>query len=130
MNKDQVLNALSTLGFIPEEVEDFGYKIEFEGLSIFVPFEEDFKNITLLAPSLFEVTEENRQDVLETLIKLSTEIKFIQPSIIFGDQVSLSYQHFIGENDVTPELLEHMIRVLGYGVYAFYKFINDDSDED
>ena len=34
MIKEQVVSALSALGFIPEEIEDFGYRFDYEGLTL------------------------------------------------------------------------------------------------
>lgn len=130
MIKEQVLKALSALGFIPEEIEGFsGYRFEYEGLSLFYSEEdEDSQCVTLMAPNIFDISDDNRSAVLEAMVKLSGKMKFVQPYIMFEDQVWLNYQHYIGDNEVSATLIEHMIRVLAFSTITFHKIINGDDD--
>lgn len=131
MIKDNVLSALSALGFIPEEIEGFGYRFDYEGLTlVYSEEEEDTKCISLMVPNLFDITDENRVAVLETMVKISGKVKYVQPHIMFDNQVWINYQHYLGDNEVTPELIEHMIRVLTYATIKFNKIINGDDNDD
>lgn len=131
MIKDDVLSALSALGFIPEEIEGFGYRFDYEGLTIvYSEEEEDTKCLSLMVPNLFDITDENRVAVLETMVKISGRVKYVQPHIMFDNQVWINYQHYLGDNEVTPELIEHMIRVLTYATIKFNKIINGDDNDD
>lgn len=131
MIKDNVLSALSALGFIPEEIEGFGYRFDYEGLTlVYSEEEEDTKCISLMVPNLFDITDENRVAVLETMVKISGKVKYVQPHIMFYNQVWINYQHYLGDNEVTPELIEHMIRVLTYATIKFNKIINGDDNDD
>lgn len=131
MIKDQVLDALSTLGFIPEPVgENIGYRFEYDGLLLLYRIEdEDSSCVTLSVPNIFDVTDANRLSTLNTLMKLTEKMMYIQPNIMFGDQVWLTYQHYLGENPATPDLLEHMIRVVAASTFHFQKFINENSSD-
>lgn len=127
MIKEQVLSALSALGFIPDEIEGIGYRFEYEGLVFLYSIDdEDTKCVTLSAPGVFEITDENRQAVLEAMADLCGRMKFVQPHIMFGEQVWLNYQHYAGDNEVTPALIEHMVRVLAFSTVTFHKIINGD----
>lgn len=130
MIKDKILEILYQLGFEPELVdESFGYRFDFEGITfLFPPEEEETKTVYLSVPSIFDVTPDNRGAVLEAMAAIAGGVKFVQPAIVF-DSVWLSYQHFLGENEPTPELLEHMIRALAYSTVKFIETINNDGNE-
>lgn len=131
MIKKQVLDALSTLGFIPEEIEDFGYSFEYEGLTLIYPVDnDDDSSVTLIAPGIFDISPDNRQEVVEAMLTLCQKMKYVQPNIMLEDKVWLNYQHYLGDNAVTPELVEHMIRVLAFSTLTFHKIINGDGNDD
>ncbi|MGM9817310.1 MAG: hypothetical protein ACI304_09700 [Lepagella sp.] len=70
MITEQVLKAFRELGFIPEEIECFGYRIEYEGVVVLCTEEQDETSVTLVAPGVFEITDDNRAEVLEAMAKL------------------------------------------------------------
>lgn len=131
MVKEQVLKALGELGFIPEEIEGFGYRFEYEGLILAYSLDdEDSKCVTLIAPDIFDISDDNRARVLEWILELCDKIKYIQPHIMFDNQVWINYQHYAGDNEVTAALMEHMIRVLAYTTMKFHEIINNDGNDD
>ena len=131
MIKEQVLKALSALGFIPEEIEGFGYRFDYEGLTlIYSEDDEDSKCVTLIAPDVFDISEDNRTAVLEAMVKLCGKMKYVQPHIMFENQVGLNYQYYTNDNEVTAALIEHMIRVLAFSTITFRKIINGDDNDD
>lgn len=102
MIKEQVLKALSALGFISEEIEGFGYRFDYEGLTlIYSVDEEDSKCVTLIAPDVFDISDDNRTAVLEAMVKLCGKMKYVQPHIMFDNQVWLNYQYYTNDNEVT-----------------------------
>lgn len=130
MIKESVLTTLRTLGFIPEEIEGFGYRFEYEDLTVIYSADEDeAKCITLTVPYVFNISDDNRVAVLEAMAKLCGRMKYVQPVIMFQEQVWLNYQHHVGNNEVTPELIEHMIHVLTFSTITFHKIINGEDDE-
>lgn len=129
MIKDDVLNVLRTLGFIPEEIEDFGYRFEYEGLSLLYSVDDDeSKCVTIVVPGIFDITEDNRLFALESMLKLCGKMKYVQPNIVFNDQVWLNYQHYLGDNPVSEDLIEHMIRVLAISTANFHRIVNGDDN--
>lgn len=131
MIKEQVLKALSALGFIPEEIEGFGYRFDYEGHTlIYSEDEEDTKCVTLIAPDVFDISEDNRTAVLEAMVRLCGKMKYVQPHIMFENQVWLNYQYYTNDNEVTATLIEHMIRVLAFSTITFHKIINGDDNDD
>lgn len=131
MIKEKILEILYQLGFQPELVdENFGYRFDYEGLNVlFTPEDEDAHTAYFMIPGIFDISEDNRVVVLETMVKLSGRMKFVQP-VIISDSVWLNYQHFLGEQEPTPELIEHMIRVLAISTVQFHKFINNEDDDE
>ena len=131
MIKENVLTVLSALGFIPEEIEGFGYRFEYEGLTVVYSIDdEEAKCITLTAPDVFDISDNNRVAVLEAMVKLCGKMKYVQPHIMFENQVWLNYQHYLGENEVTQELIEHMIRVLAVSTITIHNIINGNDNDD
>ena len=130
MIKCNVLKALSALGFIPEEIEGFGYRFEYEGLTaIYSIDDEESQCITLTVPDVFAISDGNRAAVLEAMAKLCGKMKYVQPHIIFENQVWLNYHHYLGENEVTPELIEHMVRVLAFSANTIHNIINGNDND-
>ena len=131
MKQEQVIDILQQLGFTLEDISEsgFGFRFEFEGLTILFSPEEDSETLTLIAPNVFEFNEENRNMVLEKMAQLTGAIKFLQPTIMFENSVWITYTHYLGETEPTMNLLEHMIRALGIGTCKFHEFINEDGAE-
>ena len=127
MKKENVLDTLRVLGFTTQEIEDFGYKFDFEGISLlYTEDDEEAKCLTLSAPNICDFSEDNRERILTTIAATCCKLKYVQPFIMFDSQVWLAYQHFIGDNELTPELLEHMIRVLAYSTAAFHSLLSEE----
>lgn len=130
MIKENVLNALSALGFIPEEIEGFGYRFEYEGLTVIYSVDdEDAQCVTFTAPDVFDISDDNRTAVLEAMVKVCGKLKYVQPLIMFENQVWLNYQHYTGDQEVTPGLIEHMIRALAFSTITFHKIINGEDND-
>ena len=129
--KEQVIEKLLELGFQPELIDEtFGYRFKYEGMNLlFSPEDAESKTIHLLMPGIFDVNEENRLDVLETIVKLAGKMKFVQPMII-QDSVWLNYQHYLEDHEPTAGLLEHMVRVLAYSTMEFHKILNNTYDDE
>lgn len=132
MIKEKTLDVLRQLGFQPEPLDDdFGYRFEYEGLQmLYSPDDDEAECVHLIVPSLFDVTDENRESVKDAMLRLAARIKFVQPIVMFKEQVWLNYQHFLGDNEVTPKLLEHMIRVLSFASIKFHDIITGDENDD
>lgn len=132
MKTENVLSALKTLGFKPEPIGEYGYKFDYEGMTLVFQSDdeqEDSDCFTLLMPDIFDISADNRQEVVEAMVRLCGKMKYVQPSIMFEDQVWLSYNHYLGEQELTPEIIEHMVHVLDVATYRFHKIINGEENE-
>ncbi len=130
MIQEKVLAVLYRLGFQPELVdESIGYDFEYEGITFLFAYDDkDSKTITLTVPNLFYVTEENRIKTLEALNTLANNLNFVQPNIAF-DSVWLEYQHYLGDNEPTEALIEHMVRTLATSTIQFGSILHHKDDE-
>ncbi|MDE5877690.1 MAG: hypothetical protein K2H47_09390 [Muribaculaceae bacterium] len=132
MTTEEVLDVLHKLGFRPEHIDDdFGYSFEYEGLTLlYVPApNDDTKCLTIMLPNIFDITEENRPAAYEAMIRLVGRLKYVQPFIMGKDQVWLTYQHYVGDGEVTEDLVEHMIRVLTASIMKFHEIINGEDND-
>lgn len=128
MVKEEVLNALSALGFIPKEIEGLGFEVDYEGLNLLYADDDDSNNVNFIVPNSFEVTDENRESVYRAIVELEGRVKYIQTYIMFEKNVWINYIHYLGDNEATPELIEHMINVLAYATSTFHSIINEDDN--
>ena len=128
MVKEDVLNALSVLGFVPEEVEGLGFEIDYEGLRILYAAENDENSINLIVPNTFEVNDDNRETVYRAIVELGGRVKYVQGYIMFENKVWLNYNHYLDGKDVTPDLIEHMITVLAFATSNFHIILNEDEN--
>ncbi len=130
MTTEEVLSVLHQLGFIPEHIDDdFGYSFEYEGLTLLYVPSDDTKCLTFMMPNIFDITEENKAAAYEAMIRLVGRLKYVQPFIMGKDQVWLTYQHYVGDGEVTEDLVEHMIRVLTVSTTKFHEIINGEDND-
>ena len=125
MIKEQVLNALSVLGFIPVETGDADYSFNYEGLRLLYSVSaEKARCVTLVAPEVSDISDDNCEDVVRAMVLLCAEIMFVQPRITSENKVSINYQHYLGDNEVTVGLIEHMVTILSVASSKFSQIIN------
>lgn len=129
MVKEKTIETLYRLGFAPEELDnEMGYRFDYEGMNLLYTAEDDDANsIMFMMPGIFDITDENRMKVLETMVGLCAKMKFVQP-VIMLDSVWLQYQHYMEDGqEPTETLIEHMIRVLAISTLQFHRILNEDN---
>lgn len=110
---DKLSDYLKKEGFCPEDTE-FGLQFKFQTLD-FIHFrdENDELFLNLFFPQIFEVTDENRADVLYALDKANSETKVAKGSIRFEKAVWAGVEMLLSENydlvDIVPRALNMMI---------------------
>lgn len=108
-------------GFLPEATE-FGLQFKYETLD-FLSFRDDQDELflNLFFPQIFEVNDDNRQDVLAALDKANSEVKVAKGSVRFNNAVWAGVEMLLSENydlgDIVPRSLNMMI----YYRDVFYK---------
>lgn len=127
MIKEDVLNALSTLGFIPQqkENEDSLYFFNYKGLKIIYLSEED--DTQCISFSIIYGSEilKNGPMKYDTVIELCNTIRYVQPTFPDSDYVQINYFHYVVNNEVTPQLIEHIIDTLAFANSYINKIVED-----
>ena len=134
--KEIVLQELSAMGYEPIEAGTLGYLFSHEDRYFLYSPDDDEEFLRIAIPQLYDVTEENRIDVIKALHETAYLIKYSKPVIMYTDSVWAIYEHKLVTTDNLSELLEHIIRVLEVTAFVFQKKINgeelnfEDSSED
>lgn len=135
--KEIILQELNAMGYEPTEVESLGYVFCHEDkYLLYSPEDDDEEFLRIAIPQLYDVTEENRIDVIKALHETAYLIKYSKPVIMHTDSVWAIYEHKLVTTENLSELLEHIIRVLDVTAFVFQKKINgeelnfEDSSED
>lgn len=131
MNKELTLQNLRTLGFrpVPTDSDEDLYEFEFEGLDVLMPVNPDDNCVTFLLSRVYDVNDDNRVETMEILLKLISSLKYVQASL-FQDTVVLTYTHYLGDSETTPELIEHMLNLLSVAFVRLYSYINGTDDNE
>lgn len=136
--KEIVLEQLNAMGFETVEMNDVGYLFKYEDINyLYLTDEDDEKFLRIAIPNLFEVTDENRIDVLEAMHDTAYLLKYAKVCIMHESSVWALYEHYLSSSDNLTELLEHIIMLLEATAQVFHKKItgeeivgrSDDSDE-
>lgn len=125
MNKELVLSKLEELGFTLEEAEEYGHIFKYEGLTILYMPDDDDNFLRFAVPSIFDVTDENKQMVLEVVNATNMAIKYSK-TCVYGDDVWIFYEYHTFEDEHLEEILEHTMLLLQASYYLFYRKIEGD----
>lgn len=128
MKKDIVLNILSELGFIPEKLEEARYQIEYEWLKIVFIGDNDESSITFIVPQTYIITDENRTDVYDAIVRLNGILRYGQAYVMYDNQVWISYIHYLADTIPSPDLIEHIITAVSFATAKFHEIIDRHED--
>ena len=134
MNKEKVLAQLEELGFALEEAGEYGYFFRFEGLNVlYMPDDDDENFLRFALPSIYDVTEENKDLVLEVVNNTNMAIKYSK-TCVFGDDVWVFYEYRLFGEDNLKGIIDHSMRLLQATFFLFHRKIEGDdslpSEED
>lgn len=125
--KDMIFEHLASMGFEPLEVDATGLLFRHEEYSyLYIPDDDDEEYLRVAIPQLFEVTDDNRSEVLEVTQEVNAHMKYSKFCIMYGTTVWALYEHKLNPADNIQELLEHIIRVLGFSANVFYLRMNGE----
>lgn len=128
MKPEVIKPFLTRLGFFTEQTSDDWGALEFsfEGINLLFLPDDDEKCVMMAVPNIFGVDDENRTLVSDTANELNNTMKFLKASILSGESVWLTYEHYLGNNELSEEIVEHMIKLLGAGFMKFHSLLNTD----
>ena len=126
MNKERVLEQLEELGFALEEAGEYGYFFKFEGLNVlYMPDDDDESFLRFALPSIYDVTEENKDLVLEVVNNTNMAIKYSK-TCVFGDDVWVFYEYRLFGEDNLEDIIEHSMRLLQATFFLFHRKVEGD----
>lgn len=125
-------SSMKTLGFLTERLSDTAYAFDFDGLHLIARVNSDDPEfLSIEVPGIFTVTPENRVSVLEALEKVNAGIKYAKLHTMDDDEVWVAYHRWVGKDaEITPDILEHIIKVTAFATNEFRKTIAGATDED
>lgn len=107
--KQDIKDYLISEGLQPKE-EQFGFYFRYQMLSFLINWDEhDARFLQIFLPSIFNVDENNREDVLEAINATNIERKVVK-CILHGDSVSIVAEQLL---DTTPNYQDIIPRTLG-----------------
>lgn len=125
MNKELVLSKLEELGFMLEEAGEFGHIFKYEELTILYMPDDDDNFLRFAVPGIFDVTDENKDFVLEVVNATNMAIKYSK-TCVYGDDVWVFYEYRLFDNAHLDDILEHAMLLLQATYYLFNRKIEGD----
>ena len=126
MEKKTILEKLEEFGFLVEEIPEFGYVFNYEGINfLYTPDDDDDGFLRFSVPNIFDVTEDNRTLVFDIINDTNLKIKYGKVCA-YGNNVWASYEHRIFNNDNIEELIEHCLLVLQATIVLFHRLVEGD----
>lgn len=130
MKKEEILNAFKMLGFVMEEVEQYGYRFCYEGYDyLYMPKDDDENYMCIAMPAIMEVEEGIADICCRLMDKLNSTLKYTKVNSI-GDDVWLFYERELLGNEDWEKLLPSMILRLEYAKDYMGKIASDDKNND
>jgi hypothetical protein len=126
MKKEDIANHFKALGFDVEELPDYAYMTQYEGMTLLYLFDDDDEEFfRMAAPKIFDVTEENRELLLDIVNEINIKLKYSKTTVL-DDAVWVSYEQLLSDDEHIDAVIEHSIMVLQATVYAFHRRVNGD----
>lgn len=132
--KKKVLNALKNLGFETEELGQFGYGFDYEGVHFVWIGSDDEELLTLAIPGVLDKEDNSELKFYQLMDQLNSLLKYIKVNE-YGDSMWLFYEReIIGEEDleqVLPHIIVHLEQALRHLREAGEEPLSEDEhDED
>lgn len=120
-----VLNFLRQQGFCPEVDEDNGniwFKYQMVNF-LFINNDEDEEFFQLLMPGIYDVTDDNRDVVLEAANKVNHSIKVIKACVV-NDSVWLLFENLLDHTPEVDDIIPRALAILQSARQHFYQEIS------
>ena len=119
---EMVLDFLRKQGFCPEVDENNGnilFKYQMAGF-LYINNDEDQEFFQLIMPNICDVTEENRELILEAANSNNKGIKVVK-TCVFNDSVWLFFENFLDSSPDVSDILPRALNALQGARQEFYK---------
>ena len=120
-----VMNFLRQQGFCPEVDEDNGnilFKYQMANF-LFINNDEDEEFFQLLMPGIYDVTDDNRDVVLEAANKVNHSIKVVKACVV-NDSVWLFFENLLDHTPEVDDIIPRALAILQGAHQHFYQEIS------
>lgn len=121
---EKVLEFLKQQGFCPEVDSDDGnilFKYQMKNF-LFINNDEDELFFQLILPGIFDITEENRELVLDAINKVNVSVKVIKCCII-NDEVWIFFENLLDSSPEVSDIIPRALNILQGAQLEFYTHI-------
>lgn len=122
---EMVMNFLRQQGFCPEVDEDNGnimFKYQMANF-LFINNDEDEEFFQLLMPGIYDVTDDNRDVVLEAANKVNHSIKVVKACVV-NDCVWLFFENLLDHTPEVDDIIPRALAILQGARQHFYQEIS------
>lgn len=121
---ERVLEFLKTQGFCPEVDEHGGIIFKYQMATfLFINNDEDEEFFQLAMPHIYQVTDDNRDIVLEAANKTNTSMKVVKISAL-GDSVWAFFEILLDQSPDVKDIIPRALNILMGARQTLYENLN------
>ncbi|MBR5778174.1 MAG: hypothetical protein IKY22_06940 [Bacteroidales bacterium] len=121
---DKVMEVLQKQGLLPQR-EEFGIIFKYQMLNFLYLFEENDENyFSMYMPYIFEVDDENIDDVLKAINIVNNEMKVLK-LVVNDDNVWCCFEEKLTENTDLEEIVSYAVVSLFQAKINFFKRLKE-----
>ena len=119
--KELTLQYLQQEGFCPQETK-FGLAFKCEGKNfLLIHDDDDDQYFRLMMPCIFEMTDDNKEAVLQALNEVNSSVKVIKAYIMCENEVWLGFEVLVDSTPVVGDFVPRAISMLNSGARKFFQ---------
>lgn len=123
--KELMKQFLTEEGFCPKE-DEYGIDFKCEGRAFtFIYDEEDQQYFRLMMPNIYEVTDENRDEVLRALNVTNASVKVVKAYTPIPQSVWIGFEVLLDSTPVLADLVPRGLAMLRGAQMEFYKALQE-----
>lgn len=123
--KEMMMQFLKEEGFCPKE-DEYGIDFKCEGrVFTFRHDEDDEQFFRLMLPSIFEVTDENRDSVLRAMNEVNTKVKVVKAFTPRPNYVWIGFEVLVDSTPVLDDIVPRALAILCGAQKVFYEAIQN-----
>lgn len=123
--KELMMQYLQEEGFCPKE-DEYGIDFKCEGRAYaFLYDEDDDRFFRLMLPNIYEVTDENRDEVLRALNVTNDRVKVAKAYTPIPNYVWVGFEVLVDSTPVLDDIVPRALATLRGAQVAFYEAIEN-----
>lgn len=121
---DNVMEVLQKQGFLPQR-EDFGIMFKYQMINFLYLFDEnDETYFSMYVPYIFEVDDENIDDVLKAINIINNEMKVLK-LVVNANNVWCCFEEKLTENTDIEEIVSFAVVSLSQSQIKFFERLKE-----